>query len=541
MRWLWREPIGKFPPLFWLLAGALLLAALRFPTFNEPVDRDSGFYLAFGHGMHQGRHLYHDLIDHKPPGIFVAFYLAEFLTGYGPAELYFLNVALGIASLVAAYAGCALLTGNRQSGLAAAALWLAISGDLSLLANQPNAEAFMNAFTLVGLASLAAACQKPAGWAWYLFAGLCFGAASLFKQVSLATAIPVLAATILFPLGKRTRGQALGEAGLVLGTIAACWGATLALFKLMGTYPEFQQWVFDYGREYAGNMGANLFSSPPFPRHSWLLLPAILAGIAAIALRLKDRQPALLLLMLALGSHIAVALPGKTFPHYHQLWFVFASLGFGFAYEVASARPILARITPLAGFAIPLLLATIQIPNLALSPSAVSVQKYGPQFRAARVVGDFLNQTLAPGDTFFNFGDDAELYFLTRRAPLLPFADCVRLISPTYGDRDRAALLGQLQQAQPEVIVADFITEQYLLRPKTRGSARPLAPGEFPAYSRELIEFLETNYRAQIPPLGRFVVMARKGGAWEKRWADRKGRSLQEIMQGCLNAEAARD
>ena len=87
-------------PLIVLVALAVLIAALRLHTYNEPFERDITSHAVIAHEMLAGRPLYSDLWDSKPPAIFVTYALADALVGYGPAEVYFIGVAAAVITLL---------------------------------------------------------------------------------------------------------------------------------------------------------------------------------------------------------------------------------------------------------------------------------------------------------------------------------------------------------------------------------------------------------------------------------------------------------
>ena len=524
-----------------LLIGIAAVALARLVTYSEPPDRDLGMYLVIGHEMHGGKGLYRDLVDHKPPGVYATCYLAEFLTGYGRGEIYFLNVVAAAVSMASVYGACAVWTRDRLAACASVALFAVLSGNLKMLANQPNAETFMNAFTLAGLMALAIAYRKPTAWCEIMAAGICFGAASLYKQVFLPVPTLVMMSAVLIPHSGRTRARALGESALVGGIILGLWALVAAVFKLRGSYDDFVAWVFVYNREYAGDLVANLMAwlANPFPEYAHALLPPVLVALAGFAITGMRRswQPGLTLLLLGVGTALAVALPGKGFPHYFQLWFPFASLGFGYTVAVVRVIPKWERLGAFCAAGVPLLLAAGEAPNLALSASAWSSEKYGPIFREASAVADFLNRATTPQEALFQFGDEPEIYFLVNRRPPVAQLGCYRLFSKTYGERQRADLLRELSACPPDAVVMDKTVVEYVLHPKVAWKAGSRDPDESPPLAREVIAFFTDNYRTHLPSVGRFHILARTGSPLERRWAEKPPR---ELLAECLKREEAK-
>jgi hypothetical protein len=127
-----------------------------------------------------------------------------------------------------------------------------------------------------------------------------------------------------------------------------------------------------------------------------------------------------LLLAFAIGTHIAVALPGQWHLHYYQLWLPLLAVGAGWA-AVSSFAPRLRRIprwvpSAVASAAVILLLAQ-QVPLYRVPPEAWSRLKYGQEFIEEQQLGRELGALLAPGETFYEFGAETGLYFESRHAP----------------------------------------------------------------------------------------------------------------------------
>ena len=78
----------------WLILGSLCLAIflMRWHTYDEPFERDLNIYAVIGHELLEGRELYADLYDQKPPAPYLTYAAAELLVGYGPAQMFALGV-----------------------------------------------------------------------------------------------------------------------------------------------------------------------------------------------------------------------------------------------------------------------------------------------------------------------------------------------------------------------------------------------------------------------------------------------------------------
>jgi 4-amino-4-deoxy-L-arabinose transferase-like glycosyltransferase len=117
---------------------------LRLHTYSEPLERDETIYAVIAHEMLDGRALYSDLWDHKPPAIYVTYAAAELIPGYGRDSIFLLNVAAAVATLLACYFAGSAAGDGRIGGVIAAGLWALASGDLAPQANQPNTRVFLS-------------------------------------------------------------------------------------------------------------------------------------------------------------------------------------------------------------------------------------------------------------------------------------------------------------------------------------------------------------------------------------------------------------
>ncbi len=506
----WSAPLKRLgiSPAIILFIFAILIALMRLHTYSEPMDRDLGDYATLAHEMHYGKQLYSDLPDQKPPAIHITYYLAEAITGYGRGEIYLMTVAASVMTLVAGYAACVGLTGSRSAGLWAAAFWVVISGDLYMEANQPNSEAFMNAFGMLGIAWLAGAYQRDDNarfdWKMVLLAGACFGWATLYKQVVVFIPMFVGLSYIIAPPRGKAWQVAFLEITAVGCVIAAAWGLVVAYFASVGHLDSFKEWVVDFNRTYAGNMPFNVFRSlnrvfHPCMQGTFYVRVLVVAGIALGFARRKF-QPVLALLFLAIATHIAVSLPGRFFPHYYQLWFPFLVIGTGCTiamFEEKAKSKLIPSIVWTGFFA---LTCIEELPNYRLDASMWSGLKYGSIFFEANDIATRVNSMLLPDEKFIQIGDEAELYPMTGRRPGTRILGTCGLDFPTFGKVFRQYAYDDLVATSPDLIVIEPPAVVGLWKVDER----------FPNYIRD-------HYRAAVVGYRRFAIMARKGSALDRR------------------------
>jgi hypothetical protein len=360
-------------------------------------------------------------------------------------------VIAAVLTMVGVFVAASVPPFGVEVGLWAAAFWALTSADMYLQANQPNTEVFQNlgltwAFAL--LLRLPAA-RRAVGRA--LSIGALFALASLYKQVSIATAVMLTSAYVLFAVrGGLPLRRALLHATAMLGPIAVGWLAVAGYFALTDRFAHFYAAVILFNRQYAGSSAVNAFLGfTP----SWLMQPVmfpLLPLIVPIVLgATTGRELASarggLLAAYAIGTVVAVALPGRFFEHYYQLWLPVVAIGGAWgllALVPASVEP--QRWLARAGMVIAVVLLTQQLPYYRLAPQEWSIQKYGRRMVNSDAVASLINQVLLPNETFYEWGHEAELYFYSRRRP------------PGSEFRSEHLLSGPREQERSRKLVADL-------------------------------------------------------------------------------------
>ncbi len=443
-----------------VLLCAVSLARLR--TYEEPLDLDITTYAVIGHEMLAGRDLYSDLWDHKPPLIHLAYAAAEVLAGYGLQEVYLLGVLAAAATLLGVFTAARRGGASTSMALWAAAIWAAVSGDMSMQANQPNTEVFLNACLVWALAVLLALDGGREDRRRLVSAGSLFALASLFKPVAVAVAAALALAHVLWPPGgKTTRVRALLQtAGLAIpGAVA--WLAAAVWFGLSGRFGAFASAVFAYNGWYAGSPAENLLHAlaPPHlavPAMSAVQPLVIVAALALLAMRVPGHgRTAGFACAYAVGTWAAIVLPGKAFPHYYQLWLPLLALtavwGLGALQDAASpAGTLIVRGAP--AFLVVVLV-------LAQAPSYIFLGDGGPQRVAGtrptlpRDQASAINALLAPPETFYLWGAQTGLYFSTRRHPPTGVFYNLPLLAGPLREQLSARVLRDLRVRRPELVL----------------------------------------------------------------------------------------
>jgi hypothetical protein len=449
--------VSMWPPRHatWLALLALTLGVQRLRTYHEPFERDVMTYAVIGHELVLGNRLYSDVLDNKPPVIYGTFGLAELVVGYGPGAIYLVNVTFGVLAMFGLYLAAAQAHGP-PGGLVAALFWLVFSYDIALQGNQPNTELCLNA--LLSLAFAMAFPRRGVSRSWA--AGAVVALASLYKPIALVL-VPLWSITVVWLEAREGRPRSAWRHVAALGTPSVlAWLATLAYFWADDRLDLFTTVMFEFNRDYAGDLGGNL-SSAFSPGRLWAeplrgALPLLGLSLAGVALGLRRVEQWMPLAAWFLGAVAMVALPGHWWAHYYQLYLPPLVLGAtaGLA-EVARRRPPWGprvRAVLLAGvFALGF---RSLLGQLALDGDQTSRHKYGGRFIAVREVSRRASALLRDGETLYMYGIDAGVYFHTRRRPPTQALWINHLTGPLKVPL-RHTLRRQLREVRPDLMVVD--------------------------------------------------------------------------------------
>ena len=491
--------LKKALPLAALVGLCGLVFLLRLHTYDEPLERDLTTYAVIAHEMLNGRNLYSDLWDHKPPAIHVTYATAEWIAGYGRDSIFLMNVVAAMATLVACYFAGAAGGRGPVAGLVAATLWTLASGEPSLQGNQPNTEVFLNVLLTTAFAIFVRAERKRIGFGGAILLGVLFTIASFYKQIVILQAA-FLSVAYLVCVNRAARRRAFAEIGVVAAIGAIGWSLLYGYFFLQKRGNAFVEAVFTYNRWYSAHPErslSDLWIWPGLPPDALAVaLPMVALALIGviIGLRVCPRHGWLLLLAFGIATFITVQLPGWFFPHYYQLWFPPLVIGAGWAVELL--RRVLPQRFVWSSYAVAGIccaaLVMMEIPSY-LSPARTwSVEKYGPIFLETEQLAARIDNLLPRNSTFYVWGNETGFYFTTRREPPSGLIFAYPMQNGPLVWKLSRQLFRDLNRNKPEIMIAEHETMDLT----------PWHP---------MTKWLQENYR----PFWRtksFAVMVRKGG-----------------------------
>lgn len=448
----WRPRIALY------VVCSAMIFGLRYKSLHEPLERDHATYAVIAHELLAGRHLYSDLWDNKPPGIFWTYAAGETVFGYGASTVFLLGLLAAVATVPAIERGASAI--DPKAGPWAALLWSLTCNDLVIQANQPNAEAFMNLSTAWAFTLLVRQTPGVGGWRRVALAGVLLALGSVYKQVVVFVAVMLALSLALETRSWRRAAVVIAAVGLP-GLLA--WIAIADVSAMTGSFNDFWMTVFVHSRHYSGDLSTNLLGSVSWARIASVTERPVLIpiGILTACGLFNFRRDALggtrlLLVAWLVGTHVAVAAPGHFWPHYEQLWLPPLAVGAGWG--LARLGRLVGRagrgaaLAP--GLAAMVVLLAIESPLITQNAEGYSSSKYGDVFLNVRELGRNLDRLLEPGESFYEWGPEPGLYFYSGKRPLTGVLWDDPLFDSVMSERLSVRTMEELARSCPELVVA---------------------------------------------------------------------------------------
>jgi hypothetical protein len=486
----------RYFPLIVLLILCASITFERLLVPKIPFGNDATLYSVIGHELLNGRLLYSDVWDHKPPAIFLTYAIAEIITGYGPQMLLFLNVSAALVVLLGIYWAGKNSEGGPAAGLWAATFWTVLCGSYPLEGRDPNAEIFMNACLIWAFALLVRKNDYPLGTGVSIMIGCLLTLGSFYKPIVVVYAVLFACVHILFiPKETKSRRQVIGDV-LIIGLVGLLgWSAVFGYFALTDRFEIFWETMITYNRYYSGNLFLNIIA--PLRGKAVLLIDVlkplvVLAVIGPVLTLWVNRRTGALLIAFIIATWIAIAMPGQFYSHYYQLWLPPLILGTSIFIGLLHRflKPGFEWLPHALGAVLLVFLGLQQLPAYRTAFSSDFYSLSDPQHITAESTARQINAMLLPGETFFVWGSGAITYFWSQRRPPTAVFDTRHMLAGPLADQLSARVAENLSSDRPELFlvtgyggydpplpnwIADWLTEHYY----PLASDDPKAPFKF--------------------------------------------------------------
>jgi 4-amino-4-deoxy-L-arabinose transferase-like glycosyltransferase len=235
----------------WKIAVSIVLAVIVLlpvvPSIQQTPGRDSGMFLYIGQQLLEGKTLYRDLWDHKPPLIFLVEVVGLALGSGGLWGIWALQLLF--VSMAAFF--CLIILTDVFGGFTGTAASVAALLTLKIVLHGGNlTEEYALPFQFGALVSFLKSRQSKNPLVMALFAGILVGLACMFKQNLIGVGAAIGAFLFLENLVGVHRRQWLSLSGLAAGFGLVMLGVA-AYFFFTGTFADFWDAAFLYNASYS--------------------------------------------------------------------------------------------------------------------------------------------------------------------------------------------------------------------------------------------------------------------------------------------------
>ncbi|MCL4499235.1 MAG: glycosyltransferase family 39 protein [Chloroflexi bacterium] len=457
--------------LAWLLlvAGVLVIAAIRIRLLGCPLERDEGEFAYMGQLMLHGIPPYRIAANMKLPGIYAVYALIMAVFGRSITGVHLGLLVFNLAAVVMVF-----ILGRRLfdplTGAVAGVSYGALSLGHGVLGLSAHATQFVTFFALWGLLLLMRALDSGR-LKTYFASGILFGIAFLMKQPGLVFAL----FAVFYVIWRETRRRdaawktCLSKTGILLVGTALPFGITCLSLWLLGVFPRFWFWTFRYAMQYGGevpfSLGLTIFwrTAAGVIQDAYPLWALALAG-AVILLWFKENRSRAVFVFGLLAFSFAAVCPGMYFrPQYFVVILPAVALLVGVAVAgtaralEGNKRWVLVKAMPWAvlGAALAYPFGVQRDVFFKLNPAQVSRSIYtGNPFPEAVVLGKYLRSHTTPADTIAVLGSEPEIYFYSDRHSATDYIYTYALVEDQkFAKAMQSELINQVQSAKPKYIV----------------------------------------------------------------------------------------
>ena len=464
--------INSKKPLQVLILFCLLAIVLRFFSFFPSViDHDESTYLEIARMMLSGKLLYVDMVDIKPPGIFVILAFFQLVFGYSIFVLRLLSSLWIALTAFLLYKTTMILVKDARSSVAAGIIYIIIISTWSFFGISLTPEIFFNLFTIAALFML----LKKKNVLYFFCAGLLAGIGFLVKYLVIFD----FTAFLLFLLIMDYREEKMLDYKRVMLTFssAVTWfilpfAVLNLIYYLNGHFDAFYNIVylapgrypsaFDPWKMLKFILEFHLLFFPVFFLFYFVLFDKKNTGT-------DIRKNKLLAVTWSSMAVIAVLLAGKTFGHYTIQLMLPVSLTAGIFFMKGKAMPgWLYKITGTKPGGIILLMVIIAI--------AVMKVEYLVRKDVPKEIVSYLQTRLEKDDVIYTGNYHHIVYYLLRKdsptkyihRSLLLKDKHIRALDINTDEEFRKIMLLRpdyiiIENEYPAGMMKDFISENYKL------------------------------------------------------------------------------
>ncbi len=420
-----------------------------FSFFPSVINHDESTYLLIARDMFErGKVLYSDVIDTKPPGIFLLFGIIQKITGTSILFFRFITALFVGFTAWFIYRFSLNWHGKSKVALASGLIYIFFISTWKDFGMSSNTEIFFSFFNVLGIYFLT---KKKS--VFLFVAGLFFGYGFIIKYTNLYDFIPIVGFFILF-LGYRIKTfkqQFLGLLIIGVGFLIPFLSINI-YYYYNGNFEDFKFIIYYVPLNYAQSMDLMGVMDRLVDFHAFFL-PVLFFFYYVVIKNNKKLQPikVFILIWLAFVLWSIISL-GNTFPHYFvQLMLPISLLaGFYFDNPLKTKNVFRYLFNSRTGWA---LLGIVMLVKL--------YSDYNDYYKKpdyAKLVAEYINTNTTKEDVIYTGNYHQIIYFLTGKDSPTPYVHWTIL----YYERlkkvlhiDNTKELDKIFEQNPKYVVID--------------------------------------------------------------------------------------
>ncbi len=394
--------------VFFILAAITLLA--RWLSFNfSVIDHDESTYIVIARDILNGKLLYTDMIDIKPPGIFYLF--AGFLLIIKDGIL---SVRIFASLFIACSSFLIFLIVNRYSKSRFFSFFSAFTFILLTSAYRiglpANTEIFFTFFTILFIYLLI---RKNSSSLILLLAGMSIGTGFIIKYVVLFDFCAIMLIYLLYLIKNRTGiGKIISNILLITTGFLMPFVFAHLFFFISGNYNDFFYATFEVTRNYPTVLKASEICKYIIHIHK-IFMPFLLSFYVLVGFKIfREKRISFTVLSFLIWYFmlwVSVIIPGKYFAHYFIQFFPLLSLACPFIFDHTKIKELKYK----SGLFALILFFSVLILNYRNYKRYIAAHDY------PREIAEYIQRRIDKEDQIF-IGNNYHIiyYFLNKEVPL---------------------------------------------------------------------------------------------------------------------------
>lgn len=451
-----------------LLIGMTMFLRLNYT--NTVMPDDNYLYAYVGHAMALGEKLNIDLVDNKPPAIYVTHMIAEKLWGYREEAYIYGALVFCLVSLIFIFL-ILNKTHGKTAGLIGTLFGVLVFSMFGMDFDFPNTEFYVGTFLLI---AIWAWLQDKSGFLWITGSAMAFATAYKTNAVFILMAWVVAQFLLAYKKNEKCIFPTKSLIQLIVPTLVF-WGTIALYYYLQNSFAVFWDINIIASKAYAGNIWLNEWKNlisgklffPPNIKNVFILIILSYSWIVLNLLYGFPKKLVIVFSLLFIGCLVMTgSVPGATGAQYyhHQRFPLFSLMATMFCFDIKTLlkdklnfkRPWLA---PAGMIVLSVVLLGFSVKDSIREAANPSLRVNINYKNNERELGLLLKTLTEPSETIYQWGWWAQTYFFSQRKAASGIVTThIFYFCPELRHKLYSKLIRDIEKSRPAFIVINAWT-----------------------------------------------------------------------------------